>query len=544
MKESYDVVVIGSGFGGAITSGRLAQAGRSVCILEQGREWDKTDFPRSPGEVSRAFWRENESYGFLEYKAFKKIDVIQGCGVGGGSLHYFNVHLRTPAAIFERDPWPEKITRPLLDRYYDLAEGMLESKPIEPPAGRELPLKTQAFLAAADKLHAEGKIKNPGTRVPIGVFTAPERNHPISGKPQEPCNYSGNCLIGCVLHAKNTLDLNYLPLARQNGAELFALHQADKIEPLSDDGYRVHFKRLDPNQPGRSEPGSVRCKQVVVAAGTLGTNRLLLSCRDVHQTLPYLSPLLGGRFSGNGDFLFAVTKKTNRDIDPARGPSITAGADFSTKDNLIYIEDLGFPDPFIWMLEGILPNLNRVSNLVLAGWSYLLDMVGIRHGRLSVEVDRLFQGGTTTRMLPYLGMGTDAADGYLRLKNNAIDIDWDPKQSMQMFREMEAGLKALSRALDGKYVTSFLWKWPFRRLLTAHPMGGCVMGDDPATSVVSDQGEVWGHPNLFVADAALIPTALSVNPSLTISALAERVAFHMIHGREMAADDAARPANR
>src|SRR2546426_11463808 len=100
MRDTYDVVVVGSGFGGAITACRLAQAGRSVCVLERGKQWDKTDFPRSPGEVSKSFWKKGESFGFLEYKAFKRIDVLQGCGVGGGSLHYFNVHLRTPEGIF------------------------------------------------------------------------------------------------------------------------------------------------------------------------------------------------------------------------------------------------------------------------------------------------------------------------------------------------------------------------------------------------------------------------------------------------------------
>jgi len=102
MRNSYDVVVVGSGFGGAITGCRLAQAGRSVSILERGRRWDKSEFPRSPAEVSKSFWKKGESFGFLEYKAFRRVDVIQGCGVGGGSLHYFNVHLRNSGRDFRR----------------------------------------------------------------------------------------------------------------------------------------------------------------------------------------------------------------------------------------------------------------------------------------------------------------------------------------------------------------------------------------------------------------------------------------------------------
>jgi cholesterol oxidase len=140
-------------------------------------------------------------------------------------------------------------------------------------------------------------------------------------------------------------------------------------------------------------------------------------------------------------------------------------------------------------------------------------------------------------------MGTDAADGRLQLNQGWLDINWSHRNSRQMFREMEDALKKLSQALDGKYLTSILWKWPARKLLTAHPLGGCCMGDNERNSVVNHCGEVWGYPGLYVADGSIIPSALSVNPSLTISALAERVAFWIIRGREMEAADGAIPAN-
>ncbi len=535
MKDSYDVVIIGSGFGGAVTACRLAQAGRSVCILERGRQWDKTDFPRSPGEVSKSFWRKGESFGFLEYKVFKRIDVVQGCGVGGGSLHYFNVHLRTPAEIFEQDAWPAAINRTTLDPYYELAERMPESKPLSPPEGRTLPARTQAFLDAA---RLSGRL---GELVPIGVYTGPERKNPFSGIDQDPCDYSGNCMLGCAEHAKNTLDLNYIPLAQQNGADLFPLNEVDKIEPVHGKGYRVHFCRLDPERPARYDPGSVIGAKVIVAAGTVGSNELLLRCRDVHQTLPNLSVALGRRFSGNGDFLLAMAARADRTIDPGRGPSITAGADFSTKSNRIFIEDLGFPDPFMWMLEGTLPTSGRLANLARALKSYVRDALGIGTGRVAFEADRLFRGGATTRLLPFWGMGTDAADGRLRLKKGAVDIDWRPRRSKAMFREMEAGMKQLSRSLDGKFLPSLLWKWPLRKLLTAHPLGGCCTAESTDRGVVNADGEVFGHPDLYVVDGSIISSALAVNPSLTISALAERIAFRMIHQRDMEAGDAQAP---
>jgi cholesterol oxidase len=537
MRDSYDVVIIGSGFGGAITGCRLAQAGYSVCMLERGKRWNKSDFPRSPGEVSRSFWRTGESFGFIEYRPYKRIDVIQGCGVGGGSLHYFNVHLRTPAEIFFQPRWPKVITRETMAPYYELAEDMLDSEPLTPPEGRDLPRRTQAFLAAAVATGRKAEL------VPIGVYTGKDRNNPHSGIPQTACDYSGNCLLGCDLHAKNTLDLNYLAVAETHGAEVFPLHQANKIEPLGEGGYRIHFDRLDSDYPGRSDPASVVGKRVVLAAGTLGTNELLLRCRDVYRTLPNLSATLGWGFSSNGDFLLAATLDTNRHIDPARGPSITVGADFSTENNRIFIEDLGYPEPFIWLLEGVIPNSNRFRNVIRAIYTYILASIGLGSDRISFEADRLFKGGVTTKLLPYLGMGTDAADGRLQLNQGWLDINWSHRNSRQMFREMEDALKKLSQALDGKYLTSILWKWPARKLLTAHPLGGCCMGDNERNSVVNHCGEVWGYPGLYVADGSIIPSALSVNPSLTISALAERVAFWIIRGREMEAADGAIPAN-
>ncbi len=540
MKERYDVVVIGSGFGGAITGCRLAQAGRAVCILERGKRWNREEFPRSLGQVAKAFWNPGKHYGFLEYKPFKRIDVIQGCGVGGGSLHYFNVHLRTPADIFQKPEWPAEITRSILDPYYDLVQDMLDVMPLSPPHGHTLPPKTRAFFQAVEAVGRKPEL------VGIAVYTGEDRQNPHSGTAQSACDYSGNCMLGCRLHAKNTLDLTYLPVAEKHGAEIYPLHQVEKIEPWEEKGYKVHFVQLDPSSPERSEAGSVIGKKVIVAAGTLGSNELLLRCKEIYKTLPHLSSWLGKRFSGNGDFLLAGTLGTDQEIDPGQGPSITAGADFSTANHRIYIEDLGFPNPLLWLLEGAIPSPSRFQNLLLWIKTYILRSLGVTVGshRIRFEAERIFQGGQTTRFLPYLGMGTDAADGQLKLTRGQIDIVWNHEKSLSMFQELEQALRELSRGLQGKYLPSILWEWPIKKLLTAHPLGGCFMGDHQEKSVTTPYGEVWGYPHLYVADGSLIPTALSVNPSMTISALAERVAFWMIHGREMQAGDPATPPNR
>jgi cholesterol oxidase len=524
MKDAYDVVVIGSGFGGAINACRLAEAGRSVCILERGKRWGKKDFPRTTGQVARAFWNYKD-LGLLDYRAFENIDVIQASGVGGGSLVYFNVHIRTPKEIFENPRWPKSVKRDILDPFYDKARDMLEARPLYPPDGYDMPNRTKAFMAAAEKAG------RPADLMEICVYTGPEKIN-RQGILQDGCVYCGNCMLGCHVHAKNTLDLNYIPLAEKNGAEVFPLHMVEKIEPIQPverNGYRVHFRSFESQTGGESEIGSVVGRKVIISAGALGSTELLLRCRDLHHTLPELSPALGTKFSGNGDFLLAGTLESNREVDPGAGPSITAGLQYSSGDHKILIQDLGFPDPFLWYLESALPVPNRLKNLGMFVRKYLMRTLGLDHASAFTDgAEKLFQGGVTPRFLPYLGMGTDAADGRMELSDGNMEIKWDSRRSRAMFDEMEKTLKELTRGLGGKYLTSILWGWPFRKLLTAHPLGGSVMSDSQDEGVVNEYGEVWNYPNLYVSDGSIIPTALSVNPSATISALSERIVEHII----------------
>ncbi len=254
--------------------------------------------------------------------------------------------------------------------------------------------------------------------------------------------------------------------------------------------------------------------------------------------------MLGYHFSGNGDFLFAGTRQTPRDINPSEGPSITAGVDFSTDEYKIFIEDLGYPEPILWYLEGAIPNVDRTISVLKFIKTYVLRALGIaRSTPLGGIAPELLQGDLTTRFLPYLGIGTDAADGQIHLQRGRVDIAWNVRRSRKMFRQMENALNALSRGIGGKYQSSPLWLWPFRKLLTAHPLGGCPMGNTPEAGVVKHTGEVWGYDGLYVIDGSIVPTALGVNPSMTIGALAERASFWMIHGRDMSAGDLQTPSN-
>ena len=540
-SKDYDVLVIGSGFGGAITACRLAQAGRSVCILEKGKRWNRYNFPRGPGEVaSSAIADEKDNVrqnGFIEYRTFKNMDVIQGTGVGGGSLHYFNVHIQPPDFIFEMPKWPSGISRQTLRPYFSLAADMLAANEITDNQDRYTPKRTQAFEDAVNSIGLKAE------RVPICVRLS---ETPDSALPA--CDHCGNCLLGCHVHAKNTLDLNYIPLAEAHGAVILAQHEALNIMPTAQ-GYRVTCRDL--SAPPADAPSETikqfQAHQVVVAAGTLGSNELLLNCKHRSRTLPRLSARLGKGFSGNGDFLLAGTHYPDRIVDPGRGPSITSGVGFNKQGSqYIFIEDLGFPDPFIWYFNNMIPTWGRFTRSLQQMKGYLSEAFGTG---LNFQMDALLEEGFMTSFLPYLGMGTDAADGQLSLdKHGKIRVNWSIRNSLPMFKDMIGHMKTLSKASGGRFINSILWQTPFlglpfQKTLTAHPLGGCAISDSPINGVTNDCGEVWGYKGLYIADGSLLPAALGVNPSATISALAERVAFHMIHQRELRTNDAQRPLN-
>jgi cholesterol oxidase len=505
--QTFDVIVIGSGFGGAAVACRLAQAGKSVAILERGKEYpvERGSF-RTTGHGTRTL-----RHGHFLIDQGNGMNVIRGIGVGGGSLHYFGVRLRADPEIFADPRWPAEIDRRVLDPYYDLADTMIRSAPVSPNPVAGMPARGVAFQNAA---RASRRARAEPKWVPLAVHTEAAPSPTPAGIPQTRCVYCGDCLVGCPasetfegnVNARELLTLNYLAVARRHGARIYPEHFVQTIRKPGD-LFEVRFTQGDeePASDPSKPVSSVHARRVVLAAGTLGSTQVLLESRN---DFPGLSPMLGLHFSGNGDFIYAMTKDAAFDLQPKSGPSIVAGCDFSTDGNKIFIEDLG-----------AIPILG--------------SMLGLEKGRLTVR------GRFAMR---YLGMGTDAANGVLRLDDQGIVLDWDPTASLPLYHQITAALREVSQGLNGRYehprgydpVTG-------TGLLTAHPLGGCVMGDSIDQGVADSRGEVFGVPGLYVADGALVPTALATNPSFTISALAERIAFLMIHGRDMVAGDPATP---
>jgi cholesterol oxidase len=351
----FDAIVIGSGFGGAVTACRLAEAGYRVLVLERGRRWSQKDLPRAPGDSW--IWdqyRPEKRNGWLDLRIWPNMIVAQGAAVGGGSLIYANVSVDGKPDTFEKG-WPPEITYSKLKPYYDAVGRMLNVQKL--PAN-QLTARLKLLKEGAEKLGHGDKFEQLDLAVtfdPAWNYEQPDPFNPAKskkfinafGREQGTCVHLGNCDIGCDVGAKNTLDLNYLAQAENRGAEVRALHLVRAVSPEAgpaQGGYRVHFDRLT---GGRRDPGSESARIVVISAGSLGSTELLLRCRDERRTLPDVSRRLGRNWSSNGDFL-TLAVHSGRAVRPTRGPTISGAVDFLGPRALdgkhMFIEDGGFPD--------------------------------------------------------------------------------------------------------------------------------------------------------------------------------------------------------
>ncbi len=522
MPFAHDAIVIGSGFGGAVTACRLAEAGYRVLVLERGRRWGAADFPREPGDA----WRWDQDHperdnGWLDFRIFKSMAVAQGAAVGGGSLVYANISLEADRTTFEAG-WPAEITHSELAPYSAAVARMMNIQPV--PAG-QWPARTALMREAATATGHADRFRpldlavnfDPGWDPAADDRLDPSRSRRFTnaeGLEQGTCVHLGECDIGCPVLARNTLDLNYLPRAERHGAEVRPLHLVRSIE-RSGDGYRVRSDRLE---AGRRVPVIDEARIVVVAAGSLGSTELLLRSRNEARTMPDLPAALGRGWSSNGDFL-TIGLHAGRRVDPTIGPTITSAIDFrdgSVDGRPFIIEDGGFP-------------------AIVGAWLSGASTRGrpLRRERVAIAGLKAALGDTEdfSDVMPWFAQGRDAADGTVRLRRRWLGlfgprqawIDWDVTASRPTIEAIAAMHDRLARATGGIPVVPLTWSF-LGYLITPHPLGGCNMGTDPATSVVDHRGRVWGQPNLYVADGAIVPEALGANPSRTIATLAERIA--------------------
>jgi cholesterol oxidase len=552
-KEHADVVVVGSGFGGAVTAYRLAAAGLSVVVLERGRAYPPGSFPRSPGDMSRAFWDPDEGlHGIYDVWSFTGCDSVVASGLGGGSLIYANVLLRKDEHWFVRDEpvgdggvetWP--VTRADLDPHYDAVEQMLGATPypFAHPAYAHTP-KTIALRDAAAELGLDWRLPplgisfagSPGTEPGLGLPIVEPAYGNVHGVQRRTCRLCGECNMGCNDGAKNTLDHTYLSAAAHHGADLRTLHEARAVRQRAAGGYAVDYVHHPEADGEKAEPGTIECDRLVIAAGTFGTTRLLMRSR---AGLPGLSDALGSRFSGNGDVLAFLLRAKDRtrthEIDASNGPVITSAIrlpdgvdDPGEKGRGAYIEDGGHPAFVDWLAEGadVRNNLLRVSRFAInVIWAAIS-----RDPNMSSEISGLFRNTElSANSLPLLGMGRDVPDGRLRLRGGKLDVRWDGSASTDHFDRLETTMRRIADVLGAEYAE--LPAWLAERFITVHPLGGAPMGHHAGEGVCDGYGEVFGHPGLYVADGAAMPGPVGANPSLTIAALADRMSTRLLENR-------------
>lgn len=508
----FDAIVIGSGFGGAVSACRLAQAGLSVCIIERGRRYPAGSFPRDMTRLDSG-WSYRNGQGLFDIKPVAgKFMSVQSAGYGGGSLVYANVIMRPPADLFKQD-WPQGLNRQTLDPYFDLVGYMLDIKPITTVKSRPLPPKSLALLKSAEDLGRRPQVFHPNLAID---FSSPDTPKPNKfGVSQSGCKHCGECIIGCNQHAKNTLDLNYLAIAESHRAHVKTRCEVTSIAPL-DDRYRVEYRNHE-----SGESLHVEARQVFLCAGAINSTELLLRCRDTHKTLPKISERLGFGYSGNGDFL-GLGFYAKQPMEPANGPTITTAMLYDRKEEQkrawFLLEDGGAPRELSKFVTAVSPTFGWLKSGTHHLWDDVRQEVHHAAQLASAPTDPSWE-----RNAVYLLMGQDVANGRLHLDPNTgeLEIDWDVVSNLPLYTTEERLLKDVCETLGAAAVTNPMWN-RFHQAAATHNLGGCTMGDSPSQGVTSHIGEVFGYPNLFVLDGGIIPTAIGANPSATIAAVAER----------------------
>ena len=555
----FDAIVIGSGFGGSVVTDRLAEAGMRVCLLERGRAYPPGTFPRTPREMSRSFWDPSEGhYGMYNVWSFDKLGALVCSGLGGGSLIYANILIRKDPETFVRDEnesWP--IGYDDLEEHYERMEQRLNAQrfPFEHEPYSRVP-KVFAMKDAAQGLDARLGISgvtweaplqaitfsNPGEdpRIGVEIKDAPPSVHEAP-HPRLTCVLTGECDLGCNYGSKNTVDLMFLGTAKQNGAVIRTSCEVKRVAEATDGGYDVtvvdHTELANEGLPRRDPPEeTLRAPRVVFSAGTLGSNFLLLKSQPA---LPKLNhDLLGARFSTNGDLLTFLVRAGTREqpgrvLEASYGPLITSAIRVPPEPGRRrghYIEDAGYPYLMSWLVQlTTLPGMTR--SLFRRRWRTLVRRLSGRGADtdLGAEFAELFEDvALASSSMPMLGMGRDFPNGRLLLDaEGRLTTTWKPEGSKPYFDEIERTARAIAAELKGEFRDSRIRG--VSKLVTVHGLGGCSMGRNPDEGFVNEYGEVFGYEGgLYVADGSVMPGPIGPNPSLTIAAVADRIAGRII----------------
>lgn len=516
----YDAIIIGSGFGGSVTALRLAERGLRVAVLEQGRRVSPDDMLAASHDLRRLAWLPLLGLtGFFSQDVFQHVGVVGGVGVGGGSLVYAAVLLE-PRPAFFRDPawaglgvdWQAELAP-----HYATAKRMLGRTP-NPYAG----VMDDYLRATAEALDAGHTYDT----VPLGIYfgtvgvTQPDPYFDGRGPARTGCRQCGQCLTGCAYNAKNSLDRNYLFLAERLGAQVLAERRVTAIRPLAEGGYEVRMQH-----PTRAAQGyaPLRARKVIVAAGVLGTLRLLFHCRDVARTLPAISAQLGQVVRTNSEAVVAALSPDDGQDLSEGGPTITSH--FYPNDHT-HITQNRYPRGFEFMklymgplVDGDVAReraLRTLGQLASRPWQASASLRR-RQWTRDVSILTVMQHHDNRVAFRY---GRSPFTGFRRGLYSAVV---DGQRAPTYLPEANAAARAFAAASNGRAL-NVLFESVGNLSVTAHILGGCHMGRSAADGVIDTTHQVFGYPGLYVVDGSAVSANVGVNPSLTITALAERAA--------------------
>jgi cholesterol oxidase len=524
-RFDFDWLVIGSGFGGSVSALRLAEKGYRVGVLECGRRFSDKDFPRSTWDARRYFWAPRLGFrGIFRITTFKDVSVVSGCGVGGGSLGYANTLYVPPKRFFEDPQWAGlQDWESALTPHYAEAQRMLGVvvHDNDDPADQLL-----------RELGEELGVGDTYTKTPIGVFlgepgvTVPDPYFGGEGPDRTGCMQCGRCMVGCPHGAKNTLVKNYLWLAERRGVQVMADRTVTDIRPLGgavdgSEGYEVSDERSGMRR-GR-DARTLRARGVIVAAGALGTNRLLQRCR-LGGSLPRISPRLGELVRTNSEAILAVTVPKDYPDDLTKRVAITSSIypDPDTHiETVTYGNDGDSMSTLYTLLVGDGTRVTRPLKLLAAI---------LRHPVRFLQV--LWPKGWSRRTIIVLVMQTlDNAIALRPRQTRSGEVRLQTEQDAD--RPNPTFIPVANQAAEwlarrtGGIAQSSVMEAALNIPSTAHILGGAVIGPDAEHGVVDARQRVFGYENLYVCDGSAVPANVGVNPSLTITALAEHAMSHI-----------------
>ena len=519
--NDFDVLVVGSGFGGSVSALRLTEKGYDVAVLEAGPRFEDSDFASGTFDLKRYLWAPAIGcYGIQRIDAVRDTMIVAGAGVGGGSLVYANT-LYEPLEAFYKDPQWAAITdwKDELAPYYDQAKRMLGvvTNPVRTPAD-DVMEKVANDMGAGDTFHP----------TPVGVFFGGPEQSPGAksadpyfggeGPERNACLNCGECMSGCRHNAKNTLVKNYLYLAEKKGAKVLPLTTVTRVVPRRLGGYDVHVRYTKTKLRSKASTRVITADQVIFAAASLGTQKLLHQLKN-DGDLPRISDRLGHLSRTNSESILGAIAPRHDKTDYSYGVAITSSWH---PDENTHIEPVRYGKGFntMAMMQTVLTDGDgdgpRWATWLKAMWTEkknLFALYDLKHWSERTVIALVMQSldnsiTTYSKKNPVTGKWRMTS----KQGHGAPNPTWIPVAN-EAVRKMAALLGGTAGGNVGE---------PFNMPLTAHFIGGCAIGTTPETGVVDPYQRIFNHPGLHVADGSAISANLGVNPSLTITAQAER----------------------